>query len=108
MNKKLNKLLRTANCEKYAWCFGLSVSRSIGISTALDWKKSVMTCINCSSCTELSLFDFDLVKKTNSDIISKTKSVSLGESDAVVDPVGDAFNAAAEMLEYNRFRASWL
>ena len=87
---------------------GSSVILSMGMSTALDWKKSVITCISCSSWTEVNLLALDFVKKTNSEMISKTSSVSLGDSETEAEAVGDAFRAAAERLLYRRLRASWL
>ena len=66
---------------------------------ALDWKKSVMTCISCSSWTELSLFDFDLVKRMNSAMISRTSSVSLGDRVADEEALGEALSVASDRQE---------
>ena len=57
---------------------------------------------------ELSLFDFDLVKRINSATISRTSSVSLGDRVADEEALGEALSFASDRQEYSRFKASWL
>ena len=54
------------------------------------------------------IFDFDLVKRMNSAMISRTSSVSFGERVADEEVLGEALRVASDRQEYSRFKVSWL